>query len=88
MGRVAALIQPETPIDLYAAGRLRRVSDTERLAVQVFLNRYPEYRRLSHDELVVMAETYLDDETATERAALEAEGVPADWRRIDDSKED
>lgn len=77
-----AVLTPASPPALpgYAPGRLRSDSDVEHALVAAFTARYPEYSRLSHDELLQLAATYLSDADHETNARLRAEGVPTNWR--------
>jgi hypothetical protein len=63
---------------------VRRSSDNEHAAVAAFVERHPEYARLSHLELATLAATYRGPERVAERDSLEDAGVPLDWHRVGD----
>jgi hypothetical protein len=86
--RVAASLHPDTPRSPYSPGPVRRSADSERAAVEAFVDRHPEYGRLSHLELVTLAATYVGPGRSAERDALDEAGVSLDWHRPFDDEDD
>ena len=74
--------------DLYRPGPVRRSTDDEYAAVSAFVDRHPEYGRLSHTELATLAATYQGPERRAECDALEDAGVPSDWHRPNEGDEE
>jgi hypothetical protein len=72
------------PANAYAPGPVRHGADREHSLAAAFVDRHPEYARLSHLELVTLAATYRSPADQDVRDALEDEGVPMDWHRPDD----
>ena len=85
--RLPSPLYPDTPRSPYSPGPVRRSADGERAAVEAFVDRHPEYGRLSHLELVTLAATYVGPERSVECHALEDAGVPLDWRIPFDGEE-
>ena len=76
---------PDTRRNSYSPGTVRRTTDNEHAAVVAFVDRHPEYARLSHLELVTLAATYRGPDRDAEVDALEDAGVPLDWHRTSDA---
>ncbi len=72
---------PDSPRSPYAAGPIRSSSDREQALIEGFLERHAEYARLSAAELVVLAETYRDDDDLALRASMRDEGVDLSYSR-------
>jgi hypothetical protein len=67
---------------------VRRSTDSEHAAVSAFVDRHPEYGRLSCAELATLAATYQGSERRAECDALEDAGVPEGWHRSMDDEEE
>ena len=52
---------PSTPPAFYAPGTIRTVFDRERVALERFVAKYPEYAKLPPSVLAQYAATYRDD---------------------------
>ena len=85
--RAPSPLRPDTFRSPYSPGPVRRSADAEHAAVAAFIERYPEYARLSHLEIATLAATYTGPERTTECFALEDAGVPQGWARPEDFNE-
>ena len=89
MTRVLSTHTPALPSDThrspYTPGPVRRSTDDEHAAIAAFVDRHPEYARLSCIELATLAATYRGPERDAEMDALEDAGVPLDWHRTGDA---
>ena len=86
--RAPAPLYPDTFRSPYSPGPVRRSTDDEYAAAAAFVDRHPEYGRLSHTELATLAATHIGPERRAECVALEEAGVPADWHRPNEGDEE
>ncbi|MBF6571700.1 MAG: hypothetical protein IVW54_22905 [Candidatus Binataceae bacterium] len=76
---------PDSDSSPYAAGRLRETTDTERSRAEALCERHPEFARLGHDQLLQVADTYLDEADHALRSELPMGAVGYRRQESDDT---